>query len=133
MAIGSGENIIMTIDPKHVEHWRDRQRQQQRQHQQLAQQARQDLVPIVEILAYQFGVQRVILFGSLARGRFVVESDIDLAVEGIAPDVYFSALAAVNRLVDRWVDLKRWEDLDPHFQQRVLATGEVLYERDRSQ
>jgi predicted nucleotidyltransferase len=96
----------------------------------LAQQTRADLQPIVDVLVRQFGAIRIILFGSLARGRFAPDSDIDLAVEGIAPEHYFAALAAINRLTRRWVDLKPLEDLDPHFRQRVLTTGECIYARD---
>lgn len=79
----------------------------------------------------QYGVRRVILFGSLARDRFAEESDIDLAVEGLLPSGYFEVLAQVNRMAAHWVDLKLWEDLDLHFQARVLDTGEVLYAREQ--
>lgn len=78
---------------------------------------------IADLLVKQYDVRRVILFGSLARDRFAEESDIDLAVEGLPPILYFEVLAQVNRITSRWVDLKRWEDLDLHFQARVLETG----------
>ena len=82
------------------------------------------------MLVKQHGVRRVILFGSLVRDRFVEESDIDLAVEGLLPILYFEVLSQVNRIASRWVDLKLWEDLELHFQARILETGEVLYARE---
>ena len=85
---------------------------------------------MVDFLVRRYDVQRVVLFGSLARDRFVAESDIDLAVEGLPAAEYFTILAEVNRLTSRWVDLKLWQDLEPYFQSRVLETGEVWYERD---
>jgi predicted nucleotidyltransferase len=45
-----------------------------------------------EILRAEFGVQRVILFGSLATGSwFHRRSDIDLAVEGLDATDYWRA------------------------------------------
>lgn len=43
------------------------------------------------LLAEEFGVRRVMVFGSLAWGRFRRSSDIDLAVEGLPPERFFRA------------------------------------------
>jgi predicted nucleotidyltransferase len=117
------------MEQKYIDYWRDRQQQQKQSNRKLAEQARQEVRLIVDFLIQQYNVQRVILFGSLTRDRFVAESDIDLAVEGLSPTNYFEILAQVNRLASRWVDLKLWQDLEPYFQSRVLETGEVLYAR----
>lgn len=85
---------------------------------------------IKKMLVQQFGARRIILFGSLAKGRFQEGSDIDLAAEGIAPGEFFQALAAANRTTAAWVDLKPWEELEPHFRQRILSTGMIIYARD---
>jgi uncharacterized protein len=119
------------VEQPYIDYWRDRRAAQKRQHEQLAQQARQEVGRIVELLVEQYQVQRIILFGSLARDRFVAESDIDLAVEGLPSAPYFEILAQVNQFASRWVDLKRWEDLEPHFQARVLETGEIIYAREQ--
>lgn len=119
------------IEQKYVDYWRDRQAKEKQYHQKLAEQARQEVEQIVAFLVEQHGVQRVILFGSLTRDRFVAESDLDLAVEGLPPTAYFEVLSLVNQMASRWVDLKLWDDLDPHFQSRVLATGEVIYAREQ--
>ena len=43
-------------------------------------------------LKSEFNVQRVILFGSLADADwFVSDSDVDLAIEGLAPDNFWHA------------------------------------------
>ncbi|WP_416672233.1 nucleotidyltransferase family protein [Egbenema bharatensis] len=120
----------MEVEDKYLQYWRDRRRRQQEMNHQCAQKSRQEAQQMAEVLVQQFGATQVILFGSLARGRFTAESDIDLAVAGIAPSEFFTALAAANRLTNRWVDLKPLEALEPHFYQRVMETGEVLYARN---
>jgi len=51
------------------------------------------------LLRRQYGAKRVVVFGSLARTKAFHEwSDIDLAAWGIAPDKFFSAVAAVTGL-----------------------------------
>ena len=117
----------MKVEQKHIDYWRRRQTQQQAQSQQMALSARAAVEEIVRVLVSEFGAQQIILFGSLVRGGFAPGSDIDLAVAGIRKADYFADLAAANRLTPLWVDLKPTEDLDPHFRQRVLATGECIY------
>ena len=51
------------------------------------------------LLRQRYGAKKVVVFGSLARTKsFSAWSDIDLAAWGIAPDKYFSAVAAVTGL-----------------------------------
>lgn len=60
-----------------------------------------------DLLKDQFGVQRVVLFGSLAHTAwFVPDSDVDLAVEGLASRDYWTAWRQVEEIIDdREVDL----------------------------
>lgn len=60
-----------------------------------------------KMLKSQFGARRVILFGSLAHaGWFSPDSDVDLAVEGLAAKDYWNAWKAIEGIVDdRPVDL----------------------------
>ncbi len=54
------------------------------------------------LLRERYGVDRVRAFGSLVhKGRFHSGSDIDLAVEGLKPSEYWSALASVMFLDDQ--------------------------------
>lgn len=112
----------------YVVYWKQQQVNHRRQNQRLAQVARRDLRQIVQTLRDNYGVQRIILFGSLAKNRFTAEADIDLAVAGLSPADFFTAYAEVNRLTRFRVDLKPLESLHPHFYQRILAQGEIIYE-----
>jgi predicted nucleotidyltransferase len=112
-----------------VAYWKRRRADQLAANQRLAERARADLAHIVIVLADRYPIRRIVLFGSLAHGDFAPGSDIDLAVEGLPPGDYFTALAEVNRLTSFWVDLKPLEELVPHFKDRILATGECVYER----
>jgi len=118
----------MTEFQEYVAYWRQKIQQQQESNQRSAEQVRTDLSSIVEVLVQQFGATQIILFGSLAKGTFAEDSDIDLAVAGIPPHRFFAALGVVNHLSRVWIDLKPLEDLEPYFRQCVLATGECLYE-----
>lgn len=59
------------------------------------------------VLKTQFGVQRVLVFGSLAHSAwFVSDSDVDLAVEGLPGEKYWAAWNLVEDIIgDRQVDL----------------------------
>lgn len=59
------------------------------------------------MLKESYGATRVILFGSLAHGAwFHPRSDVDLAVEGIAPETFYRAWTAVEHVIaDRPVDM----------------------------
>ncbi len=117
--------MVPPVTQAHVDYWRERQSENR----QFAARARAALDPIIQVLVARFGARRIILFGSLAGGRFTAQSDIDLAVEGIAREEFFAALAEVNRCSPTWVDLKPLEDLEPRFRERVLSTGECVYAR----
>ena len=117
----------MASSEPYLSYWRSRQEKQKRYNQQLAQQARQNLHKVLAMLIDEFNVKKIILFGSLCKGTFNQESDIDLAVAGIPASDYFLVLAKVNSISHRWIDLKPLEELEPHFKERVLQTGECLY------
>jgi predicted nucleotidyltransferase len=119
--------MSVTVERRFVEFWRERKRIRRTRDKRAARQAESDLERIVNLLVRRFGAERIIVFGSLVRGDFSDESDIDLAVEGIARRDYFEALGAVNGMTRRWVDLKPLEDLEPHFRHRVVTQGRQLY------
>lgn len=58
------------------------------------------------LLKERFGVRRVILFGSLANEEwFRADSDVDVAVEGLAPEDYWDAWRLVEDIIqERPVD-----------------------------
>jgi uncharacterized protein len=120
------------VEQKYIDYWRDRQMQQQLNSAALAQQAWSDVEKVAELLRAKFGATRVIVFGSLVRGdRFDAESDVDMAVEGIPPGDYFTAMAEVNEVSHQWIDLKPLESLEPHFLQKVLTMGKIINAADQ--
>ena len=119
------------IEP-YLKYWKTRQIKEELHNKQLAKQVREQLPSVIKLLIDEFKANKIILFGSLAKGGFNENSDIDLAVAGIEPSQYFKALAQVNSISDRWIDLKPLESLETHFLKRVLETGECLYESDVS-
>jgi predicted nucleotidyltransferase len=70
----------------------------------------------------------VVAFGSLAHGAwFHDRSDIDLAVEGLAPGVVWRAWSAVERLFPGFeVDLIELETATDRLRQRIQEQGREL-------
>ncbi len=81
----------------------------------------------VRALVEEFAATRVVLFGSLRRGRLHERSDVDLAVEGIPVERYFAAVARVSEILGRNVDLVPTETASPEILTRIGADGEVLH------
>lgn len=69
------------------------------------------------------GATNVWLFGSLAEGRPTLESDVDIAVEGLPADRCFDALTTASELLGTRVDLVSLERAPTSLRQRVLETG----------
>lgn len=82
---------------------------------------------VVEVLAREFGARKVILFGSLVRGDARPDSDIDLAVEGLAAADTFRALARAAEAAGRHVDLVPLEGARPEVLAIIEREGEVLF------
>lgn len=92
---------------------------------------RQDALQCAKTLAMtlvsRFGAKKVMLFGSvLNEDRFNKNSDIDIAVEGIGAENYFSAFAECQ-MFDFPVDLIEISTATPLMKERI-AKGTVLYE-----
>lgn len=76
-------------------------------------------------LKNQFGVEKVILFGSLVDDtQFLLNSDVDLAVVGLRSEDYFEAWRLVEeKLVDCIVDLIQLEQATDSLRQSILKYG----------
>jgi predicted nucleotidyltransferase len=81
----------------------------------------------VEELVQQFGVKKVVLFGSLARGDAGLESDVDLLVDALPPERWFEAMARLSAVLDADVDLVSSGSTPPEVLERALAEGQVLH------
>ena len=80
------------------------------------------------LLRRRFAMQRVILFGSLADGDwFSDSSDIDIAVEGLAPGNYWEAWRLVESVIsERPVDLVEIEAAGESLRRLIERQGVEL-------
>lgn len=102
----------------------------------LQEKRRSEAVKIAEdlkdILVREFKVSRVILFGSvLKKNGFDADSDIDIAVEGLAKKSYFKAVARLMIESPFSVDLKPIEDVRESIR-KSIEKGIALYEERTS-
>ena len=78
---------------------------------------------LARLLVRDFGVTRVVLFGSVARGQVNDGSDIDLAVEGLADADYFRALGALAGATPFDIDLVPLRDASPGMLESIRTEG----------
>jgi len=81
-----------------------------------------------ELLKTRFGARRVILFGSVVgQGPWHEGSDLDLAVEGLAPEQFFRAWSSLREVLPPGldVDLVALEDVYPEMRVRILGEVEM--------
>jgi predicted nucleotidyltransferase len=78
-------------------------------------------------LIEKYGAKRVILFGSIAQRRPLrPDSDIDLAVEGMASEIYYKLVGELWTKSGRSVDLVRLENVRPGVKRVILSKGIIL-------
>lgn len=70
------------------------------------------------------GAREVYLFGSVAQGAPREGSDIDLAVSGLPPEVFFKAMGAARRILRRPLDLVDLDEENP-FTRYLRDEGEL--------
>lgn len=77
------------------------------------------------------GAKRIILYGSIARGDYRADSDIDLCVEGLSPGKFFRAIAECIMRIDRPISILDYHNLHGYLKERVLTEGKILYDQGR--
>jgi predicted nucleotidyltransferase len=94
---------------------------EQQQREQLLARARQ----VAAELKSRFKAERVIVFGSLASAEwFTPNSDVDLAVEGLTADNYWSAWRLAEEMIKtRPVDLIEMETAKESLRRAILRYG----------
>jgi len=108
--------------------WRRRWEEERKADAAAAERAREIAERLTRILVDRFGVHRVVLVGSLARGEFRADSDIDLAAEGIPERELFRAGADLEREAEGFhVDLVPIESATPAFLAHLEEEGIVLH------
>lgn len=72
----------------------------------------------------RLGAKEVYVFGSAATGRLRDDSDVDLAVSGLPPSVFFEAMAEAASALGREVDMIDLDD-DNAFTRYLREEGEL--------
>jgi predicted nucleotidyltransferase len=70
------------------------------------------------------GAREVYVFGSASKGKLRPGSDVDLAVSGLPPEVFFRAMGKASRAVGRPVDLVDLDE-DSLFTRYLKEEGEL--------
>jgi predicted nucleotidyltransferase len=110
--------------------WRERARRHDAACTEREERARRLLPSLVTHLVGRYGARRVVLIGSLAEGGFGLDSDIDLAVEGIAGAAIYRAAAELDDLAHPFrVDLVPYEDAHGDLAAKIDLRGLVLHGR----
>jgi predicted nucleotidyltransferase len=120
------------VDPERfaafAEAWKRRARRRDEEDGRRSEEALGEARRAARILAERYSVTRVTLFGSLAWPRaFRSDSDIDLAVEGLAPEHFFRADAELAREIAFPIDLKLLSDCPPGLRERIELEGIALH------
>jgi len=84
---------------------------------------KKDLETAVRILK-EFGAKEVYLFGSQADGTATKGSDLDLAVSGIPPEIYYHACGEVMMSIDHEVHIVDLDSSSP-FIEYLKTSGEL--------
>jgi predicted nucleotidyltransferase len=112
----------------YVTGWRERAAESRRRALAWRRSALARLDAAVRLLVEDFGVTRVVLFGSLSRDEAEPGSDLDLLVAGLPPARLIEATVALQRVVDHIdVDLVPVELARPEVAARAMREGVVLY------
>jgi predicted nucleotidyltransferase len=100
---------------------------------------KQEIDHFVGQIVSRFNPERIVLFGSHARGRSSMDSDVDLLVimdfEGRPHEKAFEIRKAIPRkfpldlLVRRQKDIDRRLQMNDLFFKEILQKGKTLYER----
>jgi predicted nucleotidyltransferase len=112
----------------YVAAWRRRWQAEEEAVQRRRSQALAEAERAARMLVERYGVRKVVLFGSLAWGRFQMTSDVDLAADGLAPERFFRAAADLSREISVPIDLKLISDCPPVLRRRIAEEGMVLFE-----
>jgi len=74
----------------------------------------------------KYGVQKVVIFGSVANNLCDENSDIDIYVEPLSAKTYWAFRRELEEAVDSTIDLYTDSD-DPIFIGKIISRGEVIY------
>lgn len=81
---------------------------------------------IIRKCGMKYSVSSIILFGSAIKEKGA--RDLDLAVRGIDPALFFKFYAELYKLLPKPVDLVDLDEAGGYFTARILEGGKVIYE-----
>ena len=93
-----------------------------------------ELREIIFPIAENYGVERVFLFGSCARGEQLESSDLDLRIDkgDISDYIILSAFnIALEEALNETVDIITTGSLDSTFLEKIKSDEVLIYERAR--
>jgi predicted nucleotidyltransferase len=112
----------------YVEAWRARDRREAAEAAAWRARIRARLPAVVRMLVDDYGVTRVVLFGSLVRDEGRAGSDVDLLVGGLRIEQLLDAAVEAEGLLEEAVaDIVRTERARPEICDLAERDGEVLY------
>ena len=94
-----------------------------------------ELKLLVAPVAEKYGVAKVYLFGSVARGDCDINSDYDFCIESGKIEDYFKLAGFFRELTDAIgsdIDLVDIDSLDQEFLNNVKSEGVAVYEEKRT-
>ena len=104
----------------------ERHRRRQRR---LRSDMRDEAARLARLAAERYRFHRLYLFGSVTRGAGLAAwSDIDLAVEGLAPRDYWPLVGMLTAEAKYPLDIKPLEDVPAPSRDEIRTAGVVLYE-----
>ena len=84
-----------------------------------------DIKKAIKILK-ENGAKEVFIFGSIANGKFNINSDIDIAVRGIEAEKFYKVASILMFELENEFDLIDLDDKENRFSQMLLKVGGLL-------
>lgn len=113
----------------YIKGYRERAENRKVKLKQLREHVLEETKKIASLLASRYNADLVVLFGSYAKGTHRMNSDVDIAIQGIDSNDYWEAWAFVDQLTGLSIDLRCLENFPACSRKLILKQGVILYEQ----
>jgi len=96
----------------------------------LSESMQNDLNQILSVLK-KYDADKVLLYGSVARGDYKDDSDLDICVEGLDNRYFFRAVGECMMKSEHSVSVIDMNNTSGYFRERILREGRIIYEQNR--